>query len=115
MHAVELVRKGSEALGGKGGGGRHGAGRWTRWGQGERRAVGDRADDGWCLSAEKFARGLTDFQSAVCQRFQRGCNSWRSGERCRDDLVDDKAISVCVDHLCRVGLRRLSAGRHGFC
>jgi hypothetical protein len=40
--------------------------------------------------------------------------TFRVRARCRDDLVHDKAISVCVDHLWRSGLPGLSAGCQGF-
>jgi hypothetical protein len=39
---------------------------------------------------------------------------WRSDERCHDDMVDDKAIFICVDRLWRFGLCGVSAGRQGF-
>ncbi len=52
-NAVDLVRVASEALGGKGGGGRpdYGSGRWSRWRQGGCGAVGDRTGDGRRITA----------------------------------------------------------------
>ncbi len=59
FNAVELVRKGSEALGGKGGGGpsRHGPGRRSRWHQGRCGALGDRKGDGGGVTQEPVLAG----------------------------------------------------------